>query len=116
MKKGFTLVEIIFVILIIGILGGIAIPKLFVSREDAVILKAKDEIANVKVNIESYAQSKLYEIGKKKYPKLVDIESELKKRGWEVKGGRLIYNKKFEFTYNELDGKIKCVNNCKGLE
>ncbi len=37
MKKAFTMVELIFVIVIIGILAAVAIPKLAATRDDAVI-------------------------------------------------------------------------------
>ena len=39
MKKAFTMIELIFVIVILGILAAIAIPKLAVTRDDAVIAK-----------------------------------------------------------------------------
>ena len=35
MKKAFTMIELIFVIVIIGILSAVAIPKLVASRDDA---------------------------------------------------------------------------------
>jgi len=36
MKKAFTMVELIFVIVIIGILASVAIPKLSATRDDAI--------------------------------------------------------------------------------
>ena len=37
MKKGFTMIELIFVIVILGILASVAIPRLAATREDAEI-------------------------------------------------------------------------------
>ena len=38
MKRGFTMIELIFVIVIIGILAVIAIPKLSATRDDAKVV------------------------------------------------------------------------------
>jgi len=48
MKKAFTMVELVFVIVIIGILSAIAIPKLAATRDDAVITKAKVTVASLR--------------------------------------------------------------------
>ena len=45
-KKAFTMVELIFVIVIIGILASVAIPKLAITRDDAKISKI---VSNLKI-------------------------------------------------------------------
>jgi len=53
MKRSFTMLELIFVIVIIGILVGIAIPRLWVTRDDAVNVKVKTEVSTVRSAISS---------------------------------------------------------------
>ena len=50
-KRAFTLIEIIFVIVILGVLSAIAIPKLFFTRSDAIVANAKTQIAAIKSGI-----------------------------------------------------------------
>jgi|WetSurMetagenome_2_1015567.scaffolds.fasta_scaffold1195175_1 general secretion pathway protein G len=56
MKKAFTMIELVFVIVIIGILASVAIPRLAATRDDAEVAKAKATIASVKAALSTERQ------------------------------------------------------------
>ena len=53
-RSGFTMIELVFVIVILGILASVAIPKLAATRDDAQIAKASTEMSSLISDIGSY--------------------------------------------------------------
>jgi len=59
-KKAFTLVELVFVIALIGILSAVAIPKLAATRKDAVITVGTNVVASVRSAIAIEHQKRIF--------------------------------------------------------
>jgi general secretion pathway protein G len=54
MKKGFSLLELIFAIVVIGIIASFAIPKYLDTRDSALISTLKRDISSATTSIQSY--------------------------------------------------------------
>jgi len=59
LRNGFTMIELIFVIVVLGILSAVAIPKFAATRTDAEIAKARSDIASVRAAIVTERQTRL---------------------------------------------------------
>lgn len=58
-QKAFTMVELVFAIVVIGILAAVAVPKLAVTRDDAVITKAMTTVSSVRNAVATERQKRI---------------------------------------------------------
>ncbi|WP_065844938.1 type II secretion system protein [Campylobacter fetus] len=73
LSRGFTMIEIVFVIVILGIFASLAVPRLLVTKQDLEISKIRSQIASVRAGIENYAISKKLAGESKIYPRSLDL-------------------------------------------
>lgn len=59
MKKAFTMLEIVFVIVVIGILSAIAIPKFAATRDDAIVSKARATVGALRSALATERQKRI---------------------------------------------------------
>lgn len=125
MKKAFTLIELVFVIVILGILATVAIPKLIVTRDDAEIAKAKSQIAAVRSGIQ-LKRNEMILSGTQGYPASLEdgtccfggiLSTRIEERkddnsyGWKLENNTYSINtnkEQVKFTYSATDGSFKC--------
>ncbi|MDQ1297813.1 MAG: ral secretion pathway protein [Campylobacterota bacterium] len=58
-RTAFTMIELVFVIVILGILAAVAIPKFAATRDDAQITKGRSDVAAIRSAIVSERQARL---------------------------------------------------------
>ena len=130
MKKGFSIIELVFVIVIIGILSAIALPKFTQTINDTDIQKVKQELQKVRIGIQNKISNNLIS-GNYKCP---ELESSLKDKVvfdkvlvnpipvndngilWDDETNTTDYTKykitintkSFEMDYNKTDFKKGC--------
>lgn len=90
-RLAFTMIELVFVIVVLGILASVALPRLAATRDDAVIVKGKSQISAIRSGIAMQKSMALLQ-GKKTEPyntnfrlaRLDDVTS-----GFSTAGNRL---------------------------
>lgn len=128
------MIELVFVIVVLGILAGIAIPRLAATRDDAEIAKGRSDVAAIRAAIVNERQGRLLR-GQTTYASALDdattangqtlfdgnstnpilqygIESKDQKGHWRKSGTNQYKFKTVEgdatFTYNATTGTFDC--------
>lgn len=58
-SSAFTMIELVFVIVVIGILSAVAIPKFAATRDDAIMSKARTTLASVRSSLSTERQKRI---------------------------------------------------------
>lgn len=126
-KQAFTMIELIFVIVILGILASVALPKFGDTKNRADITKAKSEIAAIRSGIINERQDRLIE-GNSSYMLsgtmdtgglfggvlMYPLKNQNSSGNWYTAttgNGSYIYNiegKPVVFTYDSSTGRFDC--------
>lgn len=128
-KNGFTMIELVFVIVILGILAAVAIPRLAATRDDAQIAKGRANVLAIRSGIISERQVRMFR-GNSAYiaslggadplfgavlTQSVPAKAATVNGGWRKGVGETyifrVMSRDVTFTYNPADGTFTCDRN-----
>lgn len=124
------MIELVFVIVVIGILSAIAIPRFAATRDDAQIAKGRSDVAAIRAGIVSERQSRLLK-GETAYIANLedngeDLFSNIMQYGivdqdenghWHKNNGKYVFkiiNTSVSFDYNSTNGTFTCSRTAAG--
>jgi len=138
-KNAFTMIELIFVIVVLGILAAVALPKFASTKRQADIASGRADVATVRSAIVNERQTQIVKGKNSWIPKLSDNSTSLftgdgdrrllmyaikagsSTDGWTVDNTFLVYQygvngTKTQFTYNPDNGTFTCSTTSQSAE
>lgn len=139
-KSAFTMIELIFVIVVLGILAAVAVPRLSATRDDAEIAKGRSDVAAIRAAIVTERQGRLLQ-GQSNFIATLDGAAQdtegvtlfdnnnlltygitsANRNGHWMKSGATAYDYKImgtdvTFDYNATTGRFDCTNDADAEE
>ena len=124
-RTAFTMIELVFVIVVLGILAAIAIPRFAATRDDAHLAKGRSDVAAIRAGIVSERQSRLLK-GETNYVAALDdgdplfenvmqygIKAQAGNGHWQKNGNNYtftIMGSGNTFEYNSTGGTFNCTS------
>ena len=104
-KKAFTIVELVFVIVIIGILSAVALPRLMATRDDAKIAVSLSNIGTIMNELTIYYSVNAH--FEENLSKMVSVRDVNYTVGWDTatQSGTMTY-----YTPKNMSGVEPCMN------
>jgi prepilin-type N-terminal cleavage/methylation domain-containing protein len=104
-RKGFTLIELIMVTIILGILAAVAIPRYMTTVEKAEAAAEDAVIGSIRAGLETYATEQLMDNGRRSWPTNPWDALETKPAGYDANDNDDA-DSDGEWTYNSTTKKI----------
>ena len=104
-QKGFTLIELIMVTIILGILAAVAIPRYMTTVEKAEAAAEDAVIGSIRAGLETYATDQLMDNGRRSWPTNPWDALETKPAGYDANDSDDA-DTDGEWTYNTTTNKI----------